>query len=153
VTRSATRPQWWWPTRFREAIRTGDTVGRVGGDEFIVICPDLPSGEAALPVARRVSESLRTSLGFADAEIQMGASVGIAWTDVPSTPLSLAPIARCTNPSAEETAWSPWPPAVALDLLGTIIRVDARWSFLSHIASPEASGMSGSQFKRRMRRP
>jgi two-component system cell cycle response regulator len=47
----------------------------------VVICPDMPSVEAAVPVAERISESLRTSLVFADGELQTSATVGVAWTN------------------------------------------------------------------------
>jgi diguanylate cyclase (GGDEF)-like protein/PAS domain S-box-containing protein len=70
--------------KIREAVRLGDSVGRVGGDEFLVICPDMPSVEAAVPVAQRISDSLRTSLIFADGELQTSASLGVAWTNATS---------------------------------------------------------------------
>jgi diguanylate cyclase (GGDEF)-like protein/PAS domain S-box-containing protein len=65
--------------RIREAVRVGDSVGRVGGDEFLAICPDVPSVDAATPVAQRISEALRTSHRSGDVEIRLGASVGVAW--------------------------------------------------------------------------
>jgi len=67
--------------KIREAVRGGDSVGRLGGDEFLVICPDMPTPDAAVPVAQRVSKSLRHLLMFADGEAQMDASVGVAWTN------------------------------------------------------------------------
>jgi diguanylate cyclase (GGDEF)-like protein/PAS domain S-box-containing protein len=69
--------------QIRAAVRGVDTVGRIGGDEFLVVCPDVPSSQAALPVARRVAESTRLSITIADgvAPIQLGASVGLAWTN------------------------------------------------------------------------
>jgi diguanylate cyclase (GGDEF)-like protein/PAS domain S-box-containing protein len=72
--------------RIRAAVRGVDTVGRIGGDEFLVVCPDVPSPEVALPVARRVAESMRVSITVAEegAPIQLGASVGVAWTNRPS---------------------------------------------------------------------
>ena len=41
--------------RLREAARKGDAVGRVGGDEFIVICPHVQSSAQAIKVAERVA--------------------------------------------------------------------------------------------------
>jgi diguanylate cyclase (GGDEF)-like protein len=69
--------------QIRAAVRGVDTVGRIGGDEFLVICPDVPSAQAALPVARRVATSTRVSITIADevAPIQLGASIGVAWTN------------------------------------------------------------------------
>ena len=67
--------------RIRSAIRTGDVLGRLGGDEFLVVCPGVPSWEAVAPVAQRISESLRGHLDVAEGRLELGASVGVAWTD------------------------------------------------------------------------
>jgi diguanylate cyclase (GGDEF)-like protein/PAS domain S-box-containing protein len=42
--------------RLRRAVRQQDLVGRLGGDEFIVICPDVDSLAAARNLAARVVE-------------------------------------------------------------------------------------------------
>jgi diguanylate cyclase (GGDEF)-like protein/PAS domain S-box-containing protein len=65
--------------RIRDSLRAGDSVGRIGGDEFLVICPGMSSVELALPVADRVSESLRRPFSFSGASIEIGASLGVAW--------------------------------------------------------------------------
>jgi diguanylate cyclase (GGDEF)-like protein/PAS domain S-box-containing protein len=67
----------------RASVRTGDAVGRIGGDEFLVVCPAVPSAQTAVPVAERISESLREPLGTAQEPIELGASVGLAWTNDP----------------------------------------------------------------------
>jgi diguanylate cyclase (GGDEF)-like protein/PAS domain S-box-containing protein len=69
--------------RIRGAIRAGDVLGRIGGDEFLVVCPAAPSPDVAAVVAQRVSEALRVSSGFMADQIQLGASIGMAWTDRP----------------------------------------------------------------------
>ena len=69
--------------RIRGAIRAGDVLGRIGGDEFLVVCPAAPSPDVAAVVAQRVSEALRVSSGFTADQIQLGASIGMAWTDRP----------------------------------------------------------------------
>jgi diguanylate cyclase (GGDEF)-like protein/PAS domain S-box-containing protein len=65
--------------RIRDTLRGGDSVGRIGGDEFLVICPGMPSVELAVPVADRVSLALRHPFIFGDAAIEIGASLGVAW--------------------------------------------------------------------------
>jgi diguanylate cyclase (GGDEF)-like protein/PAS domain S-box-containing protein len=67
--------------RMGGAIRTGDALGRIGGDEFVVVCPTSPSPEAAALVARRISESLRAPASHGADQIQLSASIGVAWTD------------------------------------------------------------------------
>jgi diguanylate cyclase (GGDEF)-like protein len=41
--------------RLAAAARGGDTLGRVGGDEFVLLCPDLRSAEEAADIAARVA--------------------------------------------------------------------------------------------------
>lgn len=63
--------------RFRAVVRSGDVIGRIGGDEFIVILVDV--GEAQI---RSVAERLVIAAGLpievvgAPARVQIGASVG-----------------------------------------------------------------------------
>jgi len=44
--------------RLRETLRPSDTIARVGGDEFVVICEDLESDAAADEVVRRVTAAV-----------------------------------------------------------------------------------------------
>jgi diguanylate cyclase (GGDEF)-like protein len=65
------------------SIRTNDALGRIGGDEFLVVCPDIPSHDVAVEVAQRVSEAMRGSLETARGGVELGASLGVAWTNDP----------------------------------------------------------------------
>ena len=64
--------------RFRGAVRGDDTVGRFGGDEFIVLCEEVDDEAGAVEVAERLLESLRPAFALGDAEVVMTASIGIA---------------------------------------------------------------------------
>jgi diguanylate cyclase (GGDEF)-like protein len=66
--------------RLREAARKGDTVGRVGGDEFIVICPRVQSSAQAIKVAERVAAATSALIDVGTIEIELRTSVGVAWT-------------------------------------------------------------------------
>jgi diguanylate cyclase (GGDEF)-like protein len=71
----------WAAARIRGAIRRGDAIGRLGGDEFLVVCPNAPTPEAVEPVARRISDAIRNPEDIAAGKFDLGASVGLAWTD------------------------------------------------------------------------
>jgi diguanylate cyclase (GGDEF)-like protein/PAS domain S-box-containing protein len=73
--------------RIRDSLRSGDSVGRIGGDEFLIICPGMPRVDLAVPVADRVSETLRHPFRVGEASIQIGASLGVAWAPPGSTSL------------------------------------------------------------------
>lgn len=64
--------------RLNQALRSGDTVARIGGDEFVVVLPAIPDDAAA----RRVAEILRTSfeqpIVLGNEEIRLTASLGVS---------------------------------------------------------------------------
>ncbi len=64
--------------RLREGIRGGDSVARQGGDEFLLLLPNLASREDALGVAERASEVLRAPFHIDGREFTLTASVGLA---------------------------------------------------------------------------
>ena len=64
--------------RLVRAVRRGDTVGRVGGDEFAVVLTNLAAGEDAAIVARKIVESLSRPFQLAGTEVYVSASIGIA---------------------------------------------------------------------------
>jgi diguanylate cyclase (GGDEF)-like protein/PAS domain S-box-containing protein len=62
-------------------IRPGDTVARFGGDEFTILCEDLPydtAREQAVEIAERLLEAVVRPMVVRDTEMFVGASVGIA---------------------------------------------------------------------------
>jgi diguanylate cyclase (GGDEF)-like protein/PAS domain S-box-containing protein len=76
--------------RLRAAVRRQDLVGRIGGDEFLVVCPDVAEPTTALEVAERVARHLSEDLEIADATLRSRASIGVAWTaDLHTTPENL----------------------------------------------------------------
>ena len=69
--------------RVRGAIRGIDTLARVGGDEFVVICRELESTEEAVTIGRRIREVLGQPFRLAVGSVLIDASIGIAFGRTP----------------------------------------------------------------------
>jgi|GEM_PF-1061478 len=65
-------------SRLQDAVRPGDTIARLTGGEFAVLCEQLPSPEAAGEIADRMLAATREPVLIADGDYALGASVGIA---------------------------------------------------------------------------
>jgi diguanylate cyclase (GGDEF)-like protein/PAS domain S-box-containing protein len=64
--------------RLAGALRTGDTVARIGGDEFTVLIPELPHEEGAAEVSRKILRELQRTFRLGSSECRVTASIGIA---------------------------------------------------------------------------
>jgi diguanylate cyclase (GGDEF)-like protein len=64
--------------RLQEELRDSDTVARVGGDEFVVMLPDLRSPEMALPVAEKLAVALQRPFVLDVATVDVDSSAGLA---------------------------------------------------------------------------
>jgi diguanylate cyclase (GGDEF)-like protein/PAS domain S-box-containing protein len=58
------------------ATRPTDVVGRLGGDEFLVVCDDVTGPDTAVVLANRIADALRVA--------GVASSVGVAWAAVGS---------------------------------------------------------------------
>lgn len=65
--------------RLAEGARANDTVARVGGDEFMLICPDLQNQENADAFCQRMLDSLKRPIPVEVSQIYIGASIGTAF--------------------------------------------------------------------------
>jgi diguanylate cyclase (GGDEF)-like protein len=65
--------------RVRNAIRSIDTVARVGGDEFVVICRDLESTDEAVAIGTRIRETLSQPFELGVGPVRIDSSIGIAF--------------------------------------------------------------------------
>jgi diguanylate cyclase (GGDEF)-like protein/PAS domain S-box-containing protein len=64
--------------RLLECLRTGDTVARSGGDEFIVVLADVAQLDDVTKVANRIVDSFSRPFGIDGRELYASASIGIS---------------------------------------------------------------------------
>ncbi|HST80680.1 MAG TPA: GGDEF domain-containing protein [Kineosporiaceae bacterium] len=60
------------------------SVGRLGGDEFLVIACDVPTAELAETLGRRLARAVRRPANVDGTPIRPAASVGVAWSADPT---------------------------------------------------------------------
>lgn len=64
--------------RFSGALRPEDTLARIGGDEFTVLMPDLPTANYADVVSQMLLRTLARPIMLQGQEFSVGASIGIS---------------------------------------------------------------------------
>jgi diguanylate cyclase (GGDEF)-like protein/PAS domain S-box-containing protein len=67
--------------RMRALVRDTDVIARIGGDEFLVLCPNT-SAQAVDALVRRLRQDLRQPIGLGEGvDVSMGCSIGTATAD------------------------------------------------------------------------
>lgn len=64
------------------SIREGDTVARMGGDEFMLILSKVGSDKAVIDIAKRILESCQMPITLKNETVTVGASIGISFFPV-----------------------------------------------------------------------
>jgi diguanylate cyclase (GGDEF)-like protein/PAS domain S-box-containing protein len=63
--------------RLKHCLRSGDTLSRLGGDEFTILLEDIKDGTEATDIAERIQASLRLPFSLSVHEVFVTASIGI----------------------------------------------------------------------------
>jgi diguanylate cyclase (GGDEF)-like protein len=64
--------------RIGSSVRATDTVARIGGDEFVVLLPDLSAAQEAAKIAAKILNAVSTPIDLAGAKVSVTASIGIS---------------------------------------------------------------------------
>src|SRR5581483_5206137 len=66
--------------RLAGVLRPGDTLARLYGDEFVILCEDLDDPSQADAIAARIDAALVLPFALSRVEVTITASIGIAFT-------------------------------------------------------------------------
>jgi diguanylate cyclase (GGDEF)-like protein len=66
--------------RLTGLVRPGDSVARLSGDEFVILCEDIADAAAVDSLAVRLDAELSRPFYLSDIEVRITASIGIAFT-------------------------------------------------------------------------
>jgi diguanylate cyclase (GGDEF)-like protein len=66
--------------RLTGVLRPGDTLARLSGDEFVILCEDLADPSQADAIVSRVDAAMARPFVLSDVEVNITASIGLAFT-------------------------------------------------------------------------
>lgn len=64
--------------RLQACMRESDTVARIGGDEFVVLLPQIEREQDAIVVAEKIRHALELPFELTDRKLQISSSIGVA---------------------------------------------------------------------------
>jgi len=121
--------------RLSAVLRPGDTLARVSGDEFVMLCEDLDTPANAEKIVERLGRALGETFVLSGIEVDITASVGVAFTgqseDSPEDILDIADTAmyrakhaggarHCLVDPSDHLSDEQW--CLGRELLGVLVR-------------------------------
>ena len=95
--------------RVSQALRATDTAGRLGGDEFIVVCEDVIDEHEAIMVAERIQRAVNEPATVGERTVVPTISIGIAVSNSPGAdPLALVRDADTAKYRAKDHGRNRW---------------------------------------------
>jgi diguanylate cyclase (GGDEF)-like protein len=94
-------------SRFCSVVRPSDTVGRLAGDEFLVVLAEA-SEEAACGVAQRLCDAAEDAVEVSGVPVHVGASIGVAMGGADLTAAELVKRADSAMYDVKRTTGSGW---------------------------------------------
>ncbi len=88
--------------RLNLLLGTDDTLARLSGDEFVIVCEDMDGPALATLVASRIRQALSNPFQLSTTELRVAASVGIAVASPPSDPETGVEFTSGGVPAAEQ---------------------------------------------------
>jgi diguanylate cyclase (GGDEF)-like protein len=67
--------------RLRQAVGTSDTAARFGGDEFVVLCPEVEDRRQPFELAERIQRAMAAPFRVGPRSFHLSVSIGITITD------------------------------------------------------------------------
>jgi len=64
--------------RISDCVRESDSVGRIGGDEFVLLLQDISSEDAAVMVAEKIRDAMNQPLTVSGLTLSISSSIGVA---------------------------------------------------------------------------
>jgi diguanylate cyclase (GGDEF)-like protein len=135
--------------RVSNMLRPGDTLARLSGDEFVIICADLDEQDQVEGIAARLGAAIGAPFDLDGTRVTLSASIGIAFAEMGHDPERLLQRADTAMYQAKrkgggiyqvidasEQALSEYNDSLTRDLVGAVARQEFRLEYQPVVSVP-----------------